>query len=206
VEDSAQRLIAAGAASERHLVCDLGELEFIKGWLDVSGHDLPRLFTLFGVVPNLEPMFVARLFRELLRPGDVLLASVHLVPVGNGLSQFAAMEKIEPQYKNLETLAWLREAMAQWKLNEWMAEPQIVTSGHRRVPCICGLAYWNSAETYLRFTGDADATADPCFELFFSMRYTPAVFEELLRHAGVRGEMLAITACREEAIWAIRAA
>jgi hypothetical protein len=174
------------------LVCDLAELEYIKCWLDAGDQGQPRLFTFFGVVPNLEPAFVAKLLRELLRPGDVLLASVHLAPVGEGVDLEAAMRKILPQYDNAETLAWLRAAMEQWKWNDLMRGPRIVMEFHGKTPCVRGLAAWNSP-------------ASVAFQLFLSLRYTPKLFGALLESAGVRGEMLAITACREEAIWAIRA-
>lgn len=204
VEEASKRVAATGASSDRHLVCDMAELDYINDWLDADDRETPRLFTLFGVVPNLEPLFVAKLLGELPRAGDVLLASVHLAPVGDGRDEIAAMELIEPQYKNAETVAWLREAMTQWNLNDLMQEPRIGPSWHRRIPCICGAARWNSFETYLSFGGNRGVFADVSFELFFSMRYTPPIFEELLRHAGIKGEMLAITACREEAIWAVR--
>ncbi|HEX4141676.1 MAG TPA: L-histidine N(alpha)-methyltransferase [Candidatus Methylacidiphilales bacterium] len=191
VEEASKRVAAAGASADRHLVCDLSEIEFIKRWLEASGQESRRLFTFFGVVPNLEPAFVARLLRELLRRGDVLLASVHLAPVGNGVELNTAMERILPQYNNQETLAWLREAMEQWNLKALMLEPRIVVDEEMSVPCIRGLAPRKLSHAW--------------FMLFFSLRYTPALFEELLRRAGVQGEMLAITACREEAIWAVRA-
>jgi hypothetical protein len=204
VEESAKRVGATGAAADWHLVCDLAELEFIKKWLDADGREAPRLYTFFGVVPNLEPGFVAKMLPGLLRPGDVLLASVHLAPVGEGVSLEGAMNKILPQYKNAETLAWLREAMLQWKLDELMEEPRIGVSTRGEVPCLLGSASWKSPQTFYRFTGDRDSLADPLFELFFSLRYTPGLFTELLKSAGVQGEMLAMTACREEAIWAVR--
>jgi SAM-dependent methyltransferase len=100
VEEAANRVCATGAEGDRHLVCDLAEIEFIKGWLDASEVESPRLFTLFGVVPNLEPSFVAELLCGLLRPGDWLLTSVHLAPVGEGMNLEAAMKKILPQYDN----------------------------------------------------------------------------------------------------------
>ncbi len=193
VEEASRRVVASGAGDSRHLVCDLAELEFIKDRLDAIDRELPRIFTFFGLVPNLEAAFVGELLRELLRPGDVLLASVHLAPVGEGVSVEAAMRKILPQYDNAETLAWLNEAMIQWRLNESMQAPRIVLGERDGIPCIRGTAAWESA----------DAAA---FQLFFSLRYTPQLFEELLRSAGVRGEMLALTACREEAIWAVRCA
>jgi len=191
VEEAAKRVAATGAAADRHLVCDLAELAFIREWLDASERNVPRLFTFFGIVPNLEPEFAGRLMRELLRPGDVLLASAHLAPVSDGVSLEAAMDKIVPQYDNAETLAWLREAMEQWKLNARMQEPRIVMDKHGEIPCLRGLTF-------------ADSPPGAVFQLFFSLRYTPELFEELLQQAGVLGEMLAITACREEAIWAVQ--
>jgi len=191
VEDASKRVAATGASADRHLVCDLAELDYIKDWLDANDRETPRLFTFFGIAPNLEPIFVAKLLRELLRPGDVLLASVHLAPVSEGVGIDAAMDKIVPQYDNAETLAWLREAMELWKLNARMEEPRIVMDKHGEIPCIRGLAFANSSPGTF-------------FKLFFSLRYTPELFEELLQQAGVQGEMLAITACREEAIWAVR--
>jgi SAM-dependent methyltransferase len=191
VEEASKRVAATGASADLHLVCDLAELDYLKDWLDADDRETPRFFTFFGVVPNLEPMFVAKLLRELLRPGDVLLASVHLAPVSEGIGIEVAMNKIVPQYDNAETLAWLGEAMEQWKLTERMQEPRIVMDRQGEIPCLRGMAFWKSSP---------GAT----FQLFFSLRYTPELFEELLRNAGVQGEMLAITACREEAIWAVR--
>jgi SAM-dependent methyltransferase len=204
VEESSRRVGETGASTDKHLVCDLVELAFIKDWLDTVDREAPRIFTFFGVVPNLDPMLVVKLLHELLRPGDVLLASVHLAPIGDGLDESAAMARIEPQYNNPETLAWLREAMTQWKLNDLMHEPQIRVSKLRDIPRIGAVAPWNTFETYVRFGINPRILADLAFVLFSSLRYTPALFEELLRRAGVKGEILAMTACREEAIWAVR--
>ena len=191
VEEASKRVLTTGSSADRHLVCDLAELEYIKNWLDSGDPETPRLFTFFGVVPNLKPDFVAKLLGEILRPGDVLLASVHLAPVSEGVDIDAAMNTILPQYDNAETLAWLHEAVVHWQLNARMQEPRIVSDRLGKIPRIRGLASWNSP---------LEAT----FQLFFSLRYTPEFFEILLHDAGVQGEMLAVTSCREEAIWAVR--
>jgi hypothetical protein len=192
VEEAAGRVATVGARTGRHLVCDLAELDFIKAWLEADEVETPRLFTLFGVAPNLEATFTAKLLRELVRPDDWLLASVHLAPVSEKVSIEAAMDKIVPQYDNVETLAWLREATRQWKLDERMREPRILRDEQAGIPCIRGMAPINSSHAW--------------FQLFLSLRYTPELFDELLYSAGVRGELLAMTACREEAIWAVRCA
>jgi hypothetical protein len=191
VEEASKRVAATGASADRHLACDLAELEFIKSWLDANDGETLRLFTFFGVVPNLEPPFVAKLLREMIRPSDVLLASAHLAPVGEGVGMDVAMNKILPQYNNAETLAWLREAMVQWGLTTPMEEPGIVMDWHGKIPRLRGLASWK------------DSAPAP-FQLFFSLRYTPELFDQLLHDDGMKGEMLSITACREEAIWAVR--
>ncbi len=206
VEESAKRVVTTGAGDGRHLVCDLAELDFIKDWLDAKDRESPRLFTFFGLVPNLEPQFVTQLFSKLLRSDDALLVSVHLAPVDEGLDLEAAMKRVLPQYDNPETLAWLRTTMDYWKLGDFMEEPKIVAGERKDLPCIGGIAPWKSHEAYLKFAPDAGEFADVSFSLFFSLRYTPALFEELLRQAGVRGERLAMTTCREEAIWEIRRA
>jgi L-histidine N-alpha-methyltransferase len=189
--ESAQRLADAGARSERHYVCDLYWISSIQRWLDEINAADRRIITLFGLVPNLPPPFVVRLLSDLLRPGDVLLINAHLAPVGDGVDLEEAMQKVLPQYANPETLAWLGAALDQWKLRESMGEPRMDTGLMKTIPAI------------LAFTDrKSPATAD--FLLFRSLRYTPELFENLLSDAGFETERLAMTACREEAIWSVR--
>jgi SAM-dependent methyltransferase len=205
VDEAAQRLDEAGARSERHLTCDLAEVDFLKQWLDEGDREVPRLFTFFGLVPNLTPPFVARLMRELLRPGDIFLVSVHLAPIREGISEDAAMKKILPQYDNPETLAWLREALREWKLTEFLSEPVVIISDALGIPAIRGVASWNSEEPIFA-GGDVNIPeVGRPLEVFRSLRYTPSRFTTFLLREGFRSAMLAITACREEAIWAVRA-
>ena len=204
VAESAQRLAEATASSERHLVCDLAELDYLKQWLDAGDREVPRLFTFFGLVPNLRPRFVARLMRELLRPGDLMLVSVHLAPVGEGISLDAAMKRILPQYDNPETVAWLKAAVREWKLTEFLSEPIVFVSEAQGIPAVRGVAWWNSQDPVFA-SGDVHIPdVGRPFEIFHSLRYTPSRFTTFLLGEGLRSEMLAITACREEAIWAVR--
>ena len=193
-----------GVESRRHLVCDLAELDYIQQWLDAGERDSRRVYTFFGMVPNLEPAFVAKLLNKLLRPGDLLLASVHLAPVDEHVDVATAMKLILPQYDNPETLAWLREAMEHWKLKQMMGTPWITRSEQMKIPCILGLASWKSLQAFSPSASAAGTPSEVAFQLFHSLRYTPKLFTHLLQVAGVRGEMLAMTACREEAIWSVR--
>jgi hypothetical protein len=53
---------------------------------------------------------------------------------------------------------------------------------------------------------DAGGKMSEPLRLFYSLRYTPSLFENLLREEGFSVELLALTSCREEAIWAVTAA
>jgi SAM-dependent methyltransferase len=188
VIESMQKLAAAGAEQGGNLVCDLAETEFISEWLDRTTGTLPRLMTFFGLVPNLAPALVARIFRAILRPGDRLLVSVHLAPVVTDLAE--AMQTVLPQYDNAETRAWLAAALEQFGLEEVLGAPEIAIGEVEGIPAFLAMARWR------------DNARDP-LQFFRSLRYTPALFEDVMKREGFRLEQLAMTACREEAIWAI---
>lgn len=189
VVESVQKLSAAGAGHGQSLVCDLNESDFISGWLDRSVEKLPRMITFFGLVPNLTPSTVIRLSRSVLRPGDVLLASAHLAPVGEGTDVATAMERVLPQYDNPETLAWLTAALEALGREDQLEPPEMKIGEMDGVPAFIATARWKSGKASL--------------QLFHSLRYTPSLFEEMLRNAGFEMERLAMTSCREEAIWAV---
>jgi hypothetical protein len=192
VVESAQKLVAAGAGHQRSLVCDLAEASFLAEWLDRVSGELPRLMTFFGLVPNLSPSVVKRLFRSLLRTGDFLLVSAHLAPVGEGIELPAAMRSVLPQYKNSETLAWLDAGLEQAGLKDLLEAPQMTIGAVEGVPAFIATARWKSK------------MSEP-LRLFYSLRYTPSLFANLLREEGFSVELLALTSCREEAIWAVTA-
>jgi hypothetical protein len=194
VLESAQRLVAAGAEHRRSLVCDLAQADEIGRWLDRAGDGLPRVITFFGLFPNFAPSVVTRLFRAVLRPGDLLLASAHLAPGAeeNQDDLATAMEKVLLQYDNPETLAWLRAAVEEAGLADRVGPPEMKIGRIEDVPAFVATAPWKSGQP-----------AEP-LRLFYSLRYTPALFEGMLRREGFRPERHAITACREEGIWVIQ--
>jgi hypothetical protein len=206
VAESAQKLVAAGAGHHRSLVCDLAESAFLADWLDrVAGREnLPRLITFFGLVPNLAPSLITRLFRAILRPGDILLASAHLAPIGDGTELPAAMRSVLPQYDNPETLAWLNAALEHAGLKERVERPEMKIGEVEGVPAFVGLARWKSSEPFEKGGHRFSSKKEEPLRLFHSLRYTPELFENLLRSEGFHVELLAGTSCREEAIWAVR--
>ena len=206
VMESVGQLIAAGADHQRSLVCDLAEVEFIGRWLDDLDGTLPRVITFFGLFPNFPPSVVTRLFRAISRPGDRLLASAHLVLVPEGKEEeiSAAMKAILPQYDNAETLAWLGAALELWELEELVHSPEIEIGEIEGVPAFIGTARWRTNEPFVKWGVSFLPQKDESLRLFYSLRYTPALFEKMLRREGFDPELLSITICRQEAVWCIR--
>jgi hypothetical protein len=204
VVESAQKLVAAGAGHERSLVCDLAESDFLADWLDRVAGDLPRLITFFGLVPNLTPSVVIRLFRSILRTKrDVLLVSAHLAPVTEDIKLPTAMRSVLPQYDNPETLAWLTAGLESMDLKDLVDAPEMIIGEVEGVPAFVAHARWKSSEPFERFGRRFLPKKKEPLRLFHSLRYTPSLFENLLRGEGFDVELLAMTSCREEAIWAV---
>jgi L-histidine Nalpha-methyltransferase len=203
VAESAQKLVAAGAGHHRSLVCDLAESVFLADWLDREAGDSPRLFTFFGLVPNLAPSVVTRLFRAVLRPGDILLVSAHLAPVGDGTDLPAAMRSVLPQYDNPETLAWLTAALEHFGLKDLVDAPEMKIGEVEGVPAFIATTHWKSSEPFEKWGHRFSPDKEEPLRLFHSLRYTPSLFENLLRNEGLNVELLAMTSCREEAIWSV---
>jgi SAM-dependent methyltransferase len=199
VREAADRLADSQAIPRSHLVCDLGRFDAVRDWLSGQDNSLPRVITFFGLVPNFLPSRVGDILRVALRPGDVLLASVHLAPVGGerNLDLPSAMQAVLPQYDNPETLAWLNASIEQGGMAGRVDAPGIAIGEIEGVPAFLGHARWKT---------DAPPKHPDPLRLFYSLRYTVELFETLLRREGFLGEQLAITACREEAIWRIRPA
>ena len=208
VSESAQRLVMAGADHRRSLACDLTQAEFLGPWLDDASGDLPRLMTFFGLFPNFAPSVVARLFHAILRPGDILLASAHLVPVQNESRDelSVAMQSVLPQYANPETLAWLTAALQLWNLEDLVHPPEMAIGEIEGIPAFTASSAWKTCEPFEKWGHRFLPNPAEPLRLFFSLRYTPALFEELLAREGFHAEQLSITSCRQEGLWCIRCA
>lgn len=208
VEESAGKLIRAGAGHRRSLVSDLGRSDYLQSWLDDWGNDLPRIVTFFGLVPNFSPSSVKRILRAVLRPGDVLLASAHLAPVQSEREEeiSTAMKVLLPQYDNPETIAWLNAAVQAWDLERQVESPKIGIGEMEGIPAFLGSAKWKTAEPFEKWGHRFSPDREEPLRLFFSLRYTPVRFENILRREGFDMDLLSITPCRQEAIWCIRCA
>ena len=72
----------------------------------------PTLITLFGVLPNLNPLPLLRSIRRLMKKDDLLLFSANLAP---GQSSHTGALRILPQYDNRPTRNWLEAAILRYR-------------------------------------------------------------------------------------------
>ncbi len=192
IGEAKRTLAAAGATYAGGMACDMENVDRVAQWIDETGHEAPIFFTFFGVVPNMTPSLVLRLFRAILRPGDTLVVSAHLAPISEDIALPDAMRKVLPQYDNAETLAWLLAGLEEWGLSDRLEPPRMEIGEVEGMPAFVAMAKWKTAET-----------SNP-LRVFHSVRYTPNLFEKMLSDGGFHFELLAITGCREEGIWAVR--
>ncbi len=77
-----------------------------------SSRALPRLLTLFGVLPNLDPLPLLRSIRRCMSKDDLLLLSANFAP--GALGHRGALA-ILPQYDNRLTRNWLEAAIRRYR-------------------------------------------------------------------------------------------
>ncbi|MBC8245113.1 MAG: L-histidine N(alpha)-methyltransferase [Verrucomicrobia bacterium] len=111
VSQAMTRVAREAAAAELPLerihpfVCDLANAPDLGQALDgIVSPETKRVFTFFGMIPNLEPAVILPRLAALLREGDRLLLSANLAPGDNYRN---GVETVLPQYDNTETRAWL---------------------------------------------------------------------------------------------------
>ena len=114
------------------------------------------------------------------------------------------MANVLPQYDNAETLAWLGEGLEMMGLKEKIDSPKMMAGDVEGVPALVATARWKSSAAFDEWGRRFTPKAEEPLHLFHSLRYTPELFERVLVKAGFAPERLAMTACREEAIWAVQ--
>jgi len=104
---AARRLPAFQKSAHRADLTSSLSLQFL--WSRLSPH--PTLITLFGVLPNLNPLPLLRSIRRLMKKDDLLLFSANLAP---GQSSHTGALRILPQYDNRPTRNWLEAAILRY--------------------------------------------------------------------------------------------
>ena len=105
---AARRLPAFQKSAHRADLTSSLSLQFLFSQL--SPH--PTLITLFGVLPNLNPLPLLRSIRRLMKKDDLLLFSANLAP---GQSSHTGALRILPQYDNRPTRNWLEAAILRYR-------------------------------------------------------------------------------------------
>jgi hypothetical protein len=76
---------------------------------------VPRVFILFGILPNINPELIGVQLRQLMKPGDWLALSVNLAP---GADYEDGVRRVMAQYDNAPTRTWLEGALAKLGIPE----------------------------------------------------------------------------------------
>ena len=105
---AARRLPAFQKSAQRADLTSSLSLQVLSSRL--SPH--PILITLFGVLPNLNPLPLLRSIRRFMRKDDLLLFSANLAP---GQSSHTGALRILPQYDNRPTRNWLEAAILRYR-------------------------------------------------------------------------------------------
>ncbi len=202
VRESMRRLRPLTSIEPHGWVTDLRALPAHKRKLTREDGGIPRIFTLFGVIPNGEPREMGKLLAALLRKKDTLLVSAHLAPVKNETeSEYKrGCDLIFPQYNNLETRQWLSVLLKEWKIAPFVTP---VRMGIESVPgCRAVTGRVNFRKAWISPEGIGFRRGES-FRLFHSLRYTSGRFERWLKKSGLNASARQIIPCGEEGVWCV---
>lgn len=191
--------------SIRPLVADLeGMTEEEPFWRQQGPEQETQLFSLLGMLPNLDPAPILKKIAAWSRPGDLLIVSANLAP---GPDYEAGCLQILPQYANAETEAWLGLIFEQVGINrrdirmDFRIEPVPGNPQLRRV-VVRAFALRNLMIHLLEDTipwGEGES-----FEVFSSNRFTPSLLETLVTECGWAKLTHAIIPSGEEGVWLMK--
>jgi L-histidine N-alpha-methyltransferase len=190
-------LTARGAArafipveNSRGIVCDLATTtELTKALDDINRYD-HRLVTLFGIIPNFEPVPLLSRIASLLRPEDLLLLSANLAP---GTDYAAGVQRVLSQYDNELTRDWLLTLLLDLGIERNDGELRFTIQSDeqqlRRITAEFELKH----DRKICVLGEMiDFAKGERIRVFFSYRHTPQTIRALLSEQGVEvlGEWL----------------
>ncbi len=180
----------------RPVVADLTAFPDLPQWLSNFDHGTPRLFTAFGLTPNLPAEELDRVLTGYLRPEDALLISANLLPE-DGIG------RILPQYENAETRRWLFELLAQWGLHADLEEITFRVEHSDRETIIFGETRWSREVAFTWEDLPFSAPAGTALRVFSTRRYTAGAFRKRLATIGlvVAGER--VSDCGQEGLWMV---
>jgi hypothetical protein len=192
---SAQHVMPLVPEKPRPVVADLLDFADLPDWLDTwDGRRSRRLYTAFGLTPNSLPSQLLPILRDYLRPRDQLLVSANLMPGGQ-------ISRVLPEYDNPETLAWISQILTDWGLREKLTESRFRVGTLEGHAAIIAESQWKEDVCFPWENSLFSAEAGKPLRLFFSLRFTPESFAELLAAHGFQILAAATSDC--EGVWLV---
>ena len=149
-----------------------------------------KLITLFGVLPNLDPLPLLRRLARTMKRGDFLLFSANLAP---GKSALAGARRILPQYNNPPTRRWLEAAVRRYRPKLPPGRLDFGIHPDPRQPSLARIeARW--------------IVGKRAWIVFSSRRPTPRQVETWIRLARLKKVARFLDPRGEEALWLVRSA
>jgi uncharacterized SAM-dependent methyltransferase len=185
-------------------VMDLDGVGSLRKWLDHENRSERRVYTFFGLVPNLASESVSKIWRALLRPGDQLLISANLAPVSESdesdLDQ--AVKRILPQYRNQETRRWLEILFREQGISKkWISPLRFEIENQKGLRSIVVRTDILRDFKWSMGTQALDMKKSQSLKVFQSRRWTPQAFEKWMVKSGLKIRESRITPNREEGVW-----
>lgn len=201
---SMKRIHSFSVEEPRATVMDLDAVKELRIKLDQKCSREQRIYTFFGLVPNLAPESVRSILKKIMRPGDQLLLSANLAPVlkEDESDGECAVKIILPQYRNKETRDWL----------SLLFQEQGIKRG-----CLSSLRFgvergkgYHSVVVRTEIKKDFEWVLGRTIfkmkkgenlKVFQSRRWTPKAFEGWMRKNGFKIRASEITPNLEEGVW-----
>ena len=181
------------------LVCDLANAPDLGQVLDgILPSQTRRVFTFFGMIPNLEPDMILPRLAALLREGDLLLLSANLAPGDNYRS---GVEAVLPQYNNAETRDWLLSFLVGLGVPETTGQLRFsIEEVDKLLRVVADFVF--SEVFKLTINGEqVDFVAGRSLRLFFSYRHTKRTLTRSLAKHGFRIAASQVDSSAEEGVF-----
>ena len=183
------------------LVCDLANAPDLGQVLDtIVSPQTKRVFTFFGMIPNLELDVILPRLATLLREGDQLLVSANLAP---GDDYRCGVEVVLPQYDNAETRDWLLSFLDGLGVSATAGELRF---GIEEVDGLFRIvADFEFSETLQLSVGgeSVEFAAGSVLRLFFSYRHTGQSLANCLAKHGLKIVASQVASSAEEGVFRV---
>ena len=208
VSEAMTRVARVAAAEElpleriHPLVCDLANAPDLGQVLDtIVSPQTKRVFTFFGMIPNLEPDVILPRLAELLPEGDRLLLSANLAPGGD---YRIGVEVVLPQYDNAETRDWLLSFLVGLGVPETAGKLRFGIEKINELLRV--VADFEFTETLQLSVGgeSVEFAAGSVLRLFFSYRHTEQTLAKRLAKHGLAIAAEQIDSSGEEGVFRVK--